>query len=81
MATFIWPMGRAAEPEPRWRVLNRSAREAVQSKDYAKLRAILIELRPLLPGNPRVAYNLAAAEAMLGNRSAALAALGKWAGM
>jgi len=71
----------AADPEPRWRALNRTAREAVQAKDYAKLRATLIELRPLIPGNPRIAYNLAASEAMLGNREAALAALRDWAGM
>ena len=66
---------------PRWRALNQTAREAVQSKDYAKLRATLLELRPLIPGNPRIAYNLAASEAMLGNREAALAALGDWAAM
>ncbi|HEY1497365.1 MAG TPA: hypothetical protein VGF49_22565 [Candidatus Solibacter sp.] len=71
----------AAGTEPRWRELNKAAREAVQAKDYAKLRATLIEIRPLLPGNPRVAYNLAASEAKLGHREAALAALRKWAGM
>src|SRR5438309_595425 len=71
----------AADPEPRWRALNKAAREAVQAKDYGKLRATSIELRPLLPGNPRVAYNLAASEAMLGHREAALAALRNWAGM
>jgi sugar lactone lactonase YvrE len=71
----------AAEPEPRWRRLNRAAREAVQAKDYAKLRATLQELKPLLPGNPRIAYNLAASEAMLGNREAAIAALGDWSAM
>ena len=71
----------AAEPEPRWRVLNRTAREAAQAKDYARLRATLMELRPLMPGNPRIAYNLAASEAMLGNREAALAALREWSAM
>jgi sugar lactone lactonase YvrE len=68
-------------PVPRWRALNQSAREAVQAKDYAKLRGLLMELRPLIPGNPRIAYNLAAAEARLGNSAAALAALRDWAGM
>ncbi len=34
-----------------------------------------------MPGNPRNAYNLAASEAMLGNRGAALAALLNWADM
>jgi hypothetical protein len=62
-------------------MLNRTAREAVQAKDYARLRATLLEMRPLLPGNPRVAYNLAASEAMLGHREAAIAALRNWAGM
>ena len=71
----------AAEPEPRWRTLNRAAREAVQAKDYSRLRAALQELKPLLPGNPRVAYNLAASEAMLGNREAAFAALRDWSAM
>jgi sugar lactone lactonase YvrE len=70
-----------AADEPRWRTLNRTAREAVQAKDYAKLRTILLELQPLLPGNPRIAYNLAASEAMLGNRDAALAALRDWSAM
>jgi hypothetical protein len=73
--------GHAADPEPRWRALNRTAREAVQSKDFAKLRATLLELRPLIPGNPRIAYNLAASEAKLGNREAALAVLSDLAGM
>jgi sugar lactone lactonase YvrE len=71
----------AADPEPRWRVLNHIARDAVQAKDYAKLRESLIELGPLMPGNPRVAYNLAIAEAMLGHRHAALASLRDWAAM
>jgi hypothetical protein len=71
----------AADPEPRWLVLNHIARDAVQAKDYARLREALIEMRRLLPGNPRVAYNLAASEAMLGHRDAALAALGDWSRM
>ncbi len=71
----------APAAEARWRPLNREAREAVQAKDYAKLRTTLTELRPLMPGNPRIAYNLAASEAMLGNREAALAVLRQWAGM
>ena len=71
----------AADSQPRWRVLNRIARDAVQAKDYAKLRESLIELGPLMPGNPRIAYNLAAAEAMLAHRDAALTALRDWAAM
>ncbi|HEX5226784.1 MAG TPA: hypothetical protein VFW44_03705 [Bryobacteraceae bacterium] len=60
------------EPEPHWRVLNHTAREAIQAKDNAKLRATLLELKPLLPGNPRIQYNLAASEAKLGNKAVAL---------
>jgi hypothetical protein len=59
-------MALAADPEPRWRELNRVAREAIQAKDYAKLRETLLQLRPLVPGNPRITYNLAASEAVLG---------------
>ena len=61
--------------EPRWLALNRAARQAVEAKDYAKLRETLRELKPLMPGNPRVIYNLAAADAVLGDRTAALAGL------
>lgn len=70
----------AAEPLPRWRELNQQARAAVQTKDYAKLRQVLLELRPLMGGNPRVTYNLAAASARLGDRHAALATLQNLAG-
>jgi sugar lactone lactonase YvrE len=72
---------RAADPEPRWLVLNREARQAIEARDYARLRSALLELRPLMPGNPRITYNLAAAEARLGNREGALARLRNWAGM
>ncbi len=62
----------APEPEPRWLTLNHVARQAIENKDYAKLRATLEELRPLLPGNPRILYNMAASDAVLGNRQRAL---------
>ncbi|HLY16771.1 MAG TPA: hypothetical protein VKR61_06080 [Bryobacteraceae bacterium] len=71
---FLLPL-RGAESEPRWVVLNHSAHQALQAKDYAKLRDTLLELRPLLPGNPRILYNLAAAEARLGHAEAALTEL------
>ncbi len=71
----------AADPEPRWRTLNKASREAVQANDYVKLRQTLIELRPLMPGNPLVTYNLAASNAKLGNREAALSGLRNLAGM
>ncbi|MGI8743915.1 MAG: SMP-30/gluconolactonase/LRE family protein [Bryobacteraceae bacterium] len=72
---------RAADDQPRWRVLNQAARQAAQAKDYAKLRAILLELKPLMPGNPRITYNLAASEAMLGQREVSLSHLRDLAGM
>jgi hypothetical protein len=71
----------AADPEPRWLVLNREARQAIQAKDYGKLRTALLELRPLMPGNARITFNLAKAEARIGNREGALARLRNLAGM
>jgi hypothetical protein len=71
----------AGDPEPRWLVLNHQARDAVNAKDYAKLRSLLLELKPLMPGNPRITYNLAASDALLGNRDEALKRLRNWAGM
>lgn len=65
----------AADPEPRWLVLNRAAGQAAKAKDYAKLRETLRELKPLMPGNPRIVYNLAASDAMLGDTHSALAGL------
>lgn len=58
-----------------WRVLNQAAQAAIAAKDYAKLRETLLALKPLLPGNPRNTYNLAASEAVLGHKDAALAGL------
>ena len=65
----------AADTEPRWVVLNHAAGQAIQAKDYAKLRATLRELKPLMPGNPRIVYNLAASDAKLGDSEAALRGL------
>jgi hypothetical protein len=70
-----------AEREPRWRELNLAARLAVQAKDHAKLREVLLDLRPYVPGNPRLVYNLAAAEAMLRHPDAALQELNGLASM
>ena len=66
---------RAADTQPGWLVLNHAAGQAIQAKDYGKLREALRELKPLMPGNPRVVYNLAAADAVLGDGQAALAGL------
>lgn len=71
----------AADPEPRWRILNKASREAAQANDYVKLRQTLIELKPLMPGNPLVTYNLAASNAKLGHRADAIAGLQNLAGM
>src|SRR6266853_967936 len=72
---------RFAADEPRWLVLNRASREALAAKDYAGLRETLLELKPLLPGNPRVVYNLAVANARLGDAGSALAGLQDLANM
>ena len=70
----------AAETEPRWITLNHEARQAMEAKNYAKLRATLRELLPQLPGNPRIKYKLAASEARLGQPDPALAELRDLAG-
>jgi sugar lactone lactonase YvrE len=62
-------------------VLNHAAHQAAEAKDYRKLRETLLELKTLLPGNPRIVYNLAAADAKLGDSPAALAGLRNLAGM
>ena len=67
--------------EPLWQTLNQAAQQAIQAKDYAALRKALVALQPLMPGNPRVAYNLAASDAVLGNTESALARLRNWSGM
>jgi hypothetical protein len=75
---FAWTaltLTAADGPEPRWMVLNRVAHEAREAKDYAKLRVALVELQPLLPGNPQILYELAAADAHLGHAERALAEL------
>jgi sugar lactone lactonase YvrE len=77
--TCLWLI--AADPEPRWRMLNHTARQAIQDGNYARLRGTLLELKLLMPGNPRITYNLAASEVRLGNPAAALAGLRNLAGM
>jgi hypothetical protein len=61
-------------------VLNRVAHQAREAKDYAKLRETLAELRLLLPGNPTILYDLAAADAHLGRPERSLAELNDLAG-
>jgi sugar lactone lactonase YvrE len=68
--SFCWAF--AEEPQPHWMAVNHAAGLAIQAKDYAKLRTTLDELQPLMPGNPRVLYNMAASDAVLGNKPKAL---------
>jgi sugar lactone lactonase YvrE len=70
----------AADTETHWQVLNHTARQAIESKDYAKLRETLRELKPLMLGNARIIYNLAASDAILGDKPAALRGLRNLAG-
>lgn len=65
----------AVEPEPLWKQLNHRARQLLENKDYAGLHATLEQLEPLMPGNPRITYNLAATEAVLGQPDRAIAHL------
>ena len=75
VATFALLGATIASSEPRWAELNREARQAITANDYPKLSATLRELAPLMPGNVRVAYNMAAAAAKLSDSPAALAGL------
>jgi hypothetical protein len=61
-------------------VLNRAAHQAREAKNYAKLRDTLAGLRLLLPGNPTILYDLAAADAYLGQPERSLAELNALAG-
>ena len=65
----------SAEPVPRWRELNLQARKAAEANQYGALRKLLVELQPLMPGNPRNLYNAAACDAKLGRTAEALAEL------
>jgi hypothetical protein len=69
------------DTEPQWLVLNHAAGQAIEAKDYRKLRETLQKLKPLMPGNPRVVYNLAASDAVLGDAQAALTGLRNLTGM
>jgi hypothetical protein len=75
LAAIALTLGGADQPEPRWMALNRAAHQARERKDYPKLRDTLAELRPLLPGNARILYSLAAADARLGQAERALSEL------
>ena len=70
----VWPPCLSAavlsRPQAALERLNQEARAAMEARDYNKLRATLLELLPLLPGNPRIVYNLACANAKLGDSTA-----------
>ncbi len=71
----------ATDTEPGWIELNHAAGQAIQAKDYAKLREALLALKPLMPGNAPVIYRFAAADAKLGAAQTAIAGLRNLAGM
>jgi sugar lactone lactonase YvrE len=71
----------ADHTEPRWIELNHAAGQAIEAKDYAKLRETLVALKPLMPGNPSIIYKLAVSNAKLGATQTALAELRNLAGM
>src|ERR1039458_6071711 len=75
IAVTLSTLSGADQPAPRWIALNRAARQALEAKDYSKLRDTLAELRPLMPGNPQLLYNLAASDSHLGQMERALAEL------
>ncbi len=75
IAVTLLTLSGADQPAPRWIALNRAARQALEAKDYSKLRDTLAELRPLMPGNPQLLYNLAASDSHLGQMERALAEL------
>ena len=70
-------LGAPAQAEARWELLNHAARDAVKAGNHQKLRDTLIELSPLMPGNVRIVYNLAASNAMLHEPAKALLELGR----
>lgn len=74
LAAILFALTLNAAEAP-WLTLNRASGDAIRAHDYKKLRELLLELKPLMPGNPRVIYNLAASDAVLGNRDAALTGL------
>jgi hypothetical protein len=58
-----------------WAALNRQARAQAKAGDHAGLHDTLAALQPLMPGNPRIVYNLAATAARTGRVDEALAQL------
>jgi hypothetical protein len=75
VAALALAIAAAQQSVPRWRELNQTARQAAQAKDYERLQKVLQELQPLMPGNPRIVYNLAASAARLNQSAVAIALL------
>jgi hypothetical protein len=71
----LWALSGADLPEPAWVALNHTAHQALEAKDYPKLRDALAKLQLFLPGNPQITYNLAIADAHLGEPQRALSEL------
>ena len=61
-----------AQGDSTWRDHNAAARAAYERKDYVTYRAQLLQLAAALSGHSLVLYKLAAAEALLGNDTAAI---------
>jgi len=80
-AALALTIAAAEQPVPRWRELNQTARQAAQANDYERLQKVLQELQPLMPGNPRITYNLAASAARLNQPIVAIAHLFELAAM
>ncbi len=70
-----------AQTVAQWRELQAAARSAHEAKNYPLFRDNLLKLREVLRGHPRVIYNLAAAEALIGNEKGALGWLRNYASM
>ena len=75
VAALALAIAAAQQSVPRWRELNQTARQAAQAKDYERLQKVLQELQPLMPGNPRIVYNLANSAARLNQSAVAIALL------
>jgi sugar lactone lactonase YvrE len=75
------PAMAADEPPHDAAYYNRQAAEAYQRKDYEASRAGFEKALELLPGHPRLLYNLAAASSLSGHPDEALALLERLAAM
>lgn len=75
------PAGVAAQGDSTWLDHNRAAAQAYKSRDFSTFRAQLLSMRREIGPLPVIDYNLAVAEARLGNGDRALEWLEIFAGM